>query len=99
MSFCPQCNCQACQKTRSSKDPVARASADALRLVLTAGPTGMTRSEMTKFSRPFKAVALSVQEAVLNEMVKEGLMKVYKFAPLSGRGKSRVAFVAAQVSQ
>jgi hypothetical protein len=99
MNYCQNCECFSCQQARATHNPDARAKADALRVITNAGQLGMTRSELEKFSRPFRAVHPVTREATLDQLVAEGFLIPHKFPPAAGRGKSRSAFVAAQVSQ
>lgn len=98
MSFCPNCECHACLKARH-ETPASKAKADALRVITKAGELGLTMSELEKFSRPFRGLYRSTRETVLDELVAEGQLVQHKFPPPAGRGKSRAAFIAAQVSQ
>lgn len=99
MSFCPNCECHACQQARANNDPTSRAKADALRVITRAGELGLTESELQKFSRPFRALYAAARQDVLDDLVAQGALMQHKFPPPAGRGKWRVAFVATQVSQ
>jgi hypothetical protein len=99
MSFCPNCECPSCQQARLGHDPYQRAKADALRLIAGAGQLGFTNSELQKFSRHFRALYPVARKEALDELVNEGRLVCRKFPPPARRGKSRLAFIAAQVSQ
>lgn len=96
--YCSNCNCLSCQSQRLSSFNSNKATSDVLRLTLKAGEKGLTKNELTTYSRPFRAVDPEQRSLMLDQLEAAGLLVKHRFrAPT--RGKPREVYLAAQVSQ
>jgi hypothetical protein len=69
---------------------------DVLRVVKQAGPQGRTESEMTKFSRMYRALEPRQQDSIIDSLKRREAITLVQYRPPSGRGKSRMAWVASE---
>lgn len=80
--------------TRMGDSDFDRWCQDVLRVVKQAGPQGRTESEMTKFSRMYRALEPRQQDAIIDSLKRREAITLVQYRPPSGRGKSRMAWVA-----
>jgi hypothetical protein len=80
--------------TRMGDSDFDRWCQDTLRVVKQAGQVGRTESELTRFSRTFRALEPRQQDSIMDALKRREAVKLVQFKPSSGRGKSRMAWVA-----
>ncbi len=96
--YCSNCECPSCKALRLASGGYSRVEEDALRVIIKSGEKGITLSELTRYSRPFRTIDREQQELLLDRLVGSGLLVKHEF-PAPSRGRTRVAFLAVQVSQ
>lgn len=67
---------------------------DVLRVIKQAGPVGRTESELTKYSRMYRALEPRQQDSIMDALKRRETITLVQYKPTSGRGKSRMAWVA-----
>ena len=82
--------------TRMGDSDFDRWCQDVLRVLRTAGPGGRTESELTKFSRVFRALEPRQQDSIMDALKRREDVQLVQYKPPSGRGKSRMAWVATE---
>lgn len=82
--------------TRMGDSDFDRWCQDVLRVLKQAGPQGRTESELTKFSRMYRALEPRQQDAIMDALKRREAITLVQYKPSSGRGKSRMAWVAAE---
>lgn len=73
-----------------------RQAQETLRIIQMAGPEGRTHAEMATRSRMFRALKPNEQDAVLDSLKRREAVSLVQYKPPSGRGKSRMAWVATE---
>lgn len=94
MNYCKNCQCESCQSIKVTNSPDVKARNEALRLIKRSGDAGMTIAELGRFSRHFRVFDSVMKESIIDELIMSGLIVQHTFKPMSGRGKSRNAFLA-----
>lgn len=97
--YCTHCKCASCKALRSVAGGPNRAKEDVVRLVIKSGEKGMTACELKRFSRSLRILGEEAEGLMFDQLVSDGVLIEHMFKPASGRGKSRPAFLFAQVSQ
>jgi hypothetical protein len=69
---------------------------DVLRVLKQAGPGGRTESELTKYSRMYRALEPRQQDAIMDSLKRREAILLVQYKPPSGRGKSRMAWVSSE---
>ena len=64
------------------------------RLIVKAGTKGRTHAEMAEASRMFRALKPNDQDAVMDSLKRREVVMLVQYKPPSGRGRSRMAWVA-----
>ena len=82
--------------TRMGDSDFDRWCQDVIRVVRSAGPSGRTESELTKFSRVFRALEPRQQDSIMDALKRREDVALVQYKPPSGRGKSRMAWVAVE---
>lgn len=82
--------------TRMGDSDFDRWCQDVIRVVRSAGPAGRTESELTKFSRVFRALEPRQQDSIMDALKRREDVALVQYKPPSGRGKSRMAWVAVE---
>lgn len=82
--------------TRMGDSDFDRWCQDVLRVLRAAGPVGRTESELTKYSRVFRALEPRQQDSIMDALKRREDVQLVQYKPLSGRGKSRMAWVATE---
>lgn len=80
--------------TRMGDSEFDRQAQEALRVIRKAGARGRTHAEMAEASRIFRALEPRQQDAVMDSLKRRELILLVQYKPPSGRGKSRMAWVA-----
>lgn len=73
-----------------------RQAQETLRVIERAGAEGRTHAELATRSRMFRALKPTDQDAVLDSLKRREAISLVQFKPSSGRGRSRMAWVAAE---
>ena len=82
--------------TRMGDSDFDRWCQDVVRIIRAAGLTGRTVAELTKFSRIFRSLEPRQQDSIMDALKRREDVTLVQFKPPSGRGKSRMAWVAAE---
>jgi len=82
--------------TRMGDSDFDRWCQDTLRVVKQGGAAGRTESELTRFSRTFRALEPRQQDSIMDALKRREAVKLVQFKPSSGRGKSRMAWVSTE---
>lgn len=69
---------------------------EVLRVIVQAGPQGRTEAEMSKYCRQFRALEPRQQDSVMDSLKRREAVQLVQYKPSSGRGKSRMAWVAVE---
>jgi len=69
---------------------------DVLRVLKQAGPAGRTESELTKYSRMYRALEPRQQNSITESLRRREAIQLVQYRPPSGRGKSRMAWVCTE---
>jgi hypothetical protein len=69
---------------------------DVMRVLRQAGPGGRTESELTKYSRMYRALEPRQQDAIMDALKRREDIVLVQYKPTSGRGKSRMAWVSTE---
>lgn len=96
--YCSNCKCDSCQAQRLAGETNNGVLKDVVRLVIKSGDKGMTMAEMKEFSRPFRAIGKEGQALLLDRLEAEGKLIKHRFSA-QGRGRFRMAYLAAEISQ
>lgn len=96
--YCCNCKCDGCLSIRLGADEPSKAQQDALRLIIKSGVDGKTLAELVRFSRHFRALDREQQAALLDRLEMQGKVIKHTF-PAPERGRFRVAYLAAEISQ
>jgi hypothetical protein len=75
-----------------------KATIDVVRLVRKSGSVGLTRYQLIESSRSFRSLTEESKAALLDGLVGSGVLIVHHF-PAPVRGRSRLAYLAAEISQ
>jgi hypothetical protein len=67
-----------------------------LRDIKQAGAQGRTESELSRFCRQFRALEPRQQDSVMDSLKRREAVSLVQYKPPSGRGKSRMAWVAVE---
>ena len=73
-----------------------RQAQETLRVIRKAGVRGRTHAELAEASRMFRALKPSEQDAVMDSIKRRDLVGLVQYKPPSGKGKSRMAWVATE---
>jgi hypothetical protein len=73
-----------------------RQAQETLRVIRNAGVRGRTHAELAEASRMFRALKPSEQDAVMDSIKRRDLVSLVQYKPSSGKGKPRMAWVAAE---
>jgi len=82
--------------TRMGDSDFDRWCQDVIRVIRSAGPNGRTEAELTKYSRVFRALEPRQQDSILDALKRREDVSLVQYKPPSGRGKSRMAWVAVE---
>lgn len=82
--------------TRMGDSDFDRQAQETLRVIQKAGPQGRTHAQIAEFCRMFRALKPTDQDAVLDSLKRRELISLVQYRPSSGRGKSRMAWVATE---
>lgn len=82
--------------TRMGDSDFDRWCQDVMRVLRQAGPGGRTESELTKYSRMYRALEPRQQDAIMDALKRREDIVLVQYKPQSGRGKSRMAWVATE---
>lgn len=82
--------------TRMGDSDFDRWCQDVIRVIRAAGTTGRTESELTKYSRVFRALEPRQQDSIMDALKRREDVSLVQYRPPSGRGKSRMAWVASE---
>ena len=82
--------------TRMGDSDFDRWCQDVLRVLKQAGAPGRTESELSKYSRMYRALEPRQQDAIMDSLKRREAIMLVQYKPPSGRGKSRMAWVAAE---
>lgn len=95
--YCNNCQCVLCVAKRSAPAIENRVQWDVIRLLTKAKESGMTMSELCKFSRAFRMLSNQSREVLLETLVSQGVLLKHRFPPESGRGRYRDAFLCSEI--
>ena len=84
--------------TRMGDSDFDRWCQDVIRVIRAAGPSGRTESELTRFSRVFRALEPRQQDSIMDALKRREDITLVQYKPPSGRGKSRMAWVATELA-
>jgi hypothetical protein len=73
-----------------------RQAQETLRIVRNASTRGRTHAELVEASRMFRALEPRQQDAVMDSLKRREAIQLVQYKPPSGRGKSRMAWVASE---
>lgn len=80
--------------TRMGDSEFDRQAQEALRVIRKAGAKGRTNADMAESSRMFRALEPRQQDSVMDSLKRRELVVLVQYKPPSGRGRSRMAWVA-----
>jgi hypothetical protein len=82
--------------TRMGDSDFDRWCQEILRVIKQAGTQGRTEAELSRFCRQFKALEPRQQDNVMDSLKRREAVSLVQYKPPSGRGKSRMAWVASE---
>lgn len=82
--------------TRMGDSDFDRQVQETMRVVRNAGAKGRTHAELAEASRMFRALKPTEQDAVMDSLKRRELISLVQYKPSSGRGKSRMSWVASE---
>lgn len=82
--------------TRMGDSDFDRWCQDVTRVIKQAGPAGRTESELTKYSRMYRALEPRQQDSIMDALKRREEIVLVQYKPTSGRGKSRMAWVSTE---
>ena len=97
--YCTNCSCHSCVALRVTASGYDRVKENVIRLISKHGERGLTLAELRTRSRPLRTMSDEDQALMLDGFVASGDLLRVVFEPEARRGRSRDAFVMAQVSQ
>lgn len=91
--YCTHCTCPSCKALKATSGDYSKVREDVLRLIIKAGESGLTLSELDRASRPIRTLNAEQIALMMDQMVSSGIVVKHTFKPESGRGRSREAFL------
>jgi hypothetical protein len=82
--------------TRMGDSDFDRQAQETLRVIRIGATRGRTHAELAESSRMFRALKPNEQDAVMDSLKRRDLVSLVQYKPASGRGKSRMAWVASE---
>lgn len=82
--------------TRMGDSDFDRWCQEVLRVVKQGGTAGRTEADLSKYCRQFRALEPRQQDSVMDSLKRREAVQLVQYKPQSGRGRSRMAWVASE---